>query len=658
MEMAAVAKYAESIVEYLEQGRLRPVLVVREQDDKLVVLDASGREKSVARELVLIRHPERKAQRGNLAEVLAALEAERAQLAAELDLHLLWEVVREQNRAFTAAELAELFFGLRSGAAQAVMLEALFNDRLFFVRRHMEFLPRAPEQVERLRIQYEKARLRSDEYRKLQALVREVIVDGLKPSAADAAPLIDQLSRYLRNPSTRSTELTTILTQAVPEADPAEMAFEIVDRLGAAPDAPRFAVIGGLRMEFSEEARREAAAATPASRSALSDAFAVAIDDEETLEVDDALSCEPTPEGGLRVWTHIALVADFVERGGAMDKEAAARAATVYLPETTVRMLPEEISCGRASLLEGERRPVLTTEVVLSADGELLKSSIFPSEIRVAAQLDYDRADRILAAAAQNGSDPLATTLTRLHAIALHLRDRRRRAGATLFARVEPKVKVHNRTIEIKTIDNSSPSRQLVAEFMVLSNFVAARFASDNQVAIIYRVQPSLGGDIAMQRPRLSLYPEHHAGVGMDRYAQLSSPLRRYADLVLQRQLLAALATPGSFVYRADELLSVLAAMENVEAEGKELERRAKRYWILRYLAENAGGRPLEAAVTREGASAELLAYATRGTLRGAPNLPTGAKIMVELARVDPLRGWLAFNYLGPASDSPRPAAQ
>lgn len=653
--MATASKYPAGLVEYLEEGRLKPALVVREQGEKIVVQDGSGLKKAVARELILVSHPERRVGAERLAEAIAALQEERAQLAAELDLNLLWEVAQEQGRSFTAAELAELFFGRRSSVASSVMLEALFNDRVYFIRRHLEFLARTREQVERLRTQNEKVRMRSEEYRRIQNVIRAVLADGVKPEAEESAPIVEALTRYLKNPSTRSNELSAILTQAVPEADPAETAFEILDRLGAPPPTPRFATIGGLRTGFSAEALREAAEAFPAPREMRESGFAITIDDEETLEVDDALSCEELADGAMRVRIHIALVSDFVKLKGAMDLEAGARAATVYLPEATVLMLPEEISCRRASLIAGEERPTLTTEATLSADGELIHSSIYPARIRIAARLDYDRADRMLDPAAQCSTPP-AATLRQLHQMALKLRERRRRAGAALITRNEAKVKVRGGEIEIKPIDNSSPSRQLVAEFMVLSNYIAARFAAQNAVPLIYRVQTAAVGDPAFQKPRLSLYPEHHAGVALDYYAQLSSPLRRYADLVLQRQLIAALCSPGASVYRAEELLTVVASMESTEAEGKELERRAKRYWILRYLSEHEIGRPLEAQVTREGMSAELSAYAVRGALRGGPNLVTGAKILVEVGRLDPLRGWLNLRYLGPslqAADAP-----
>ena len=651
-DVSSPVKFTGTIIEYLDQGRLKAALVTREQERHLAVIDSAGHEKLVPRDLVLMRHPDRRADRENAAETIAELEHERAELAAELDLELLWQVAQEQSRSFPAAELADLFFGRRSNAAASVMLEALLNDRTYFVRRHMDFLPRTPDQVERLRIQNDRIRARSTDYRKIQKQLRDVLNGAEKPPDDEAAALVEELSRYLKNPFTRSRDMTQMLTQAAPDVDPAEAAFEILERLGVPLRVPRFAFIAGLKDEFGDAVMKEASAVVPGPRAISDGGYAVTVDDEDTVEVDDALSCEALADGGMRVRVHIALVADFVAKGGAMDNEAASRATTVYLPETTIRMLPDPISCRAASLIAGEDRPVMTTDVRLSADGELLDASIYPARIPIMRRLDYDQVDRIL----ESGSsvDETAATVARLNAAAIRLRQRRRTAGAVLVQRREAKVRVHGDDVQITVLDNASPGRTLVAEFMVLSNFIAARYAAANRIPIIYRVQPQMGGDLASMRPRLSLHPEYHAGIGLDFYAQLSSPIRRYADLVLQRQLLGALANRDhdTAIYTVDELLTVLAGAENAEASGRELERRAKRYWILRYLERHALDGPILAYVTREGQSAELADFAVRGTLHGAPTLPNQMPIMVQVSRVDPLRGWLAFDFVGPADEA------
>jgi exoribonuclease-2 len=642
--MQSWGKWSGSIVEYFDRGRFHAGLVIREHDRHVAILDPNGQERLIARNLVMVQHPERRPARDQAAAALATLEAERAALAKELDLNLLWEVTQEQGRSFSASELAELFFGTRAATATSVMLEALLNDRLFFVRRHLEFVARPAEQVERLRLQQDRIRGRSEGTRRAQALLRSALSGATPPRSPESAALAGELSDYLRNPLTRTRELTRLLTSVAPEVDPAEAAFEILEHLGAPPAAPRFALIGGLPSEFSEATRAEAAAIVPAARALAEAGVVITIDDDDTVEIDDGLSCAALPHGGLRVRVHIALVGDFVAKGGAVDREAAARATTVYLPETTIHMLPEVICCERASLVQGATRPVLTTDLNISAAGEIETASIYPSCIRVTRRLDYAAADRMLDTGA--GDPEVVHSLRLLKEMADRLRQRRQMAGAIVVHRREPKVTVRGNDIQVRVLDSQSPARALVAEYMVLSNFVAARFAAEHRIPIIFRVQPEAHGE--PQRPRLSLYPEYHVGVGLDFYAQFSSPIRRYADLVLQRQLLAWLSAERVQAYSVEELLTVLAGAEGAETSARELERRAKRYWILRYLQRHSLDAPLRAVTRREGATAELVDYAIRGSLRAAPNLPDQTPILVQINRLDPLRGQLALDYLRP----------
>jgi exoribonuclease-2 len=650
MSITSNQRLVGTLVEYLDQNRLRPALAVREHDGLLTVLEQNGREKQVKRELVFICHSGHRADHHTFASALDTLNAARAQLAAELDLNLLWEVTREQGRGFSAAELAELYFGQRSTVAEAVVLEALLNDQVYFRRRHFEFLPQDAARVERMLLQQQRNRLRGETSQRLQTAMRELMAGQNLADEEIRELLIGDLRRFLQNPATRSRELTAMLAQVLPDVDPVEASFELLERLNAQPSASRFVAVGGLELEFAQAVLAEAARARAPQRPQIADALVVAIDDEETEEVDDALSCERLPDGSFRVRVFIALVADFVEKSGALDRDAAQRGATVYLPEATVRMLPEQISCDRASLLAGQLRPTLVTEVRLDETGELLEASLYPAQTVVTRRLTYDEVDQILQQAdtASNTSDELGVMLGWLNKLALELQARRRRAGAVLVQRRELKVKVRGETIDVRAVDAGAPARQMVAEFMLLSNFVSARFAADRHLAIIYRVQPSFGPELAAQRPRLSLYPDFHAGIGFEMYAQLSSPIRRYADLALQRQLVAALAFEGAAAYRSDELMGVLANAESAELSAKELERRAKRYWALRYLERHRTARPLLARALRAGASAELLEYPLRGALRGAPPGLREVPVRVGIAKIDPLRGQLVFDYLGP----------
>ena len=189
--------------------------------------------------------------------MLAEIEGERLRLGGELDLKLLWEVVRDQGGSFSAEELAELFFGQRSAIGTTVVLDALLSDRLYFIRRHLEFTPNAPDRVDRIRVQQERTRLRSDENRRAQAFIRDVLNNV--PAAAEQNPaLIEQLRKYLDNAATRGNELTALLTASAPDMVPAETAYEVLERLGLPLRAPRYVLIGGIRTQFSAAVLAEA----------------------------------------------------------------------------------------------------------------------------------------------------------------------------------------------------------------------------------------------------------------------------------------------------------------------------------------------------------------------------------------------------------------
>jgi exoribonuclease II len=154
-------------------------------------------------------------------------------------------------------------------------------------------------------------------------------------------------------------------------------------------------------------------------------------------------------------------------------------------------MLPDAVATVRASLSAGQERHVLTTDAIVSADGELISYTIYPSRIRIAERLTYERADELIAGEA--GSD-IAAMLRRMHELAGRLRERRRTAGALLIQRREPKIKVSaDGEIEISIIDNSSPSRELVAELMVLCNHAAAKYAAERRIPLVAATWPVRG---------------------------------------------------------------------------------------------------------------------------------------------------------------------
>jgi exoribonuclease-2 len=216
--------------------------------------------------------------------------------------------------------------------------------------------------------------------------------------------------------------------------------------------------------------------------------------------------------------------------------------------------------------------------------------------------------------------------------------------------RPELKISVRGAEIQVKRIDPNSPSRLLVSEMMILANALVADFAVLRSTPIIFRTQerrelpPGEAPENealaferlrrTFKRSRLSLTPGLHAGLGLTAYTQASSPIRRFADLVTQRQL-SALIQGRALAYSRDDLLRVLGAAETAESEIRSLEDRASHYWILEHLARTKMSEPLLATVLDSGGGIELQDYYLRAKVSGGP-FRAGQTIEVTIESIDP----------------------
>jgi exoribonuclease-2 len=386
------------------------------------------------------------------------------------------------------------------------------------------------------------------------------------------------------------------------------------------------------------------------------DLGAVSVDDADTVEIDDALTIY---EDGSQyvVGIHIADVSSFIARGDALDTEAFKRASTVYLPTRAVRMLPERLSTDLASLKQGVDRHAFTVEVRFDADFNRLDHRIVLSSINVRERLTYEETDQRI----QSGDRNFAA----LYKIARRLREERDAQGAINFRRPEIKIRVLRKDsgeehIQITTIDPNSASRIVVSEMMVLLNRLAADFAATNSLPIIFRTQEARDAGPApdtssipealaferlrrtFKRSRLSLTPGLHSGLGLTAYTQVSSPIRRYSDLVTQRQF-TALLRGETIPHAREELLRVLAAAEGAELELRSLEERSASYWLLNYLAREKMGVVLNAMVLDKKGIVELDGYYVRGRLPDPGTTEPGGIVQVTIDEIDPLRSELRF---------------
>lgn len=642
------------IVEFLDAEQLRVGYVRKQERDRLHVIDTRGRNVSIHDDRVVIVY--RSASEDEFPAVARQIAEKVAAHQSQIDVDLLWQSVNGTHRDLEPAELAELFFAEDTPEAASAIVRALLEDNLFFKRKGTQFQAKTEEQVSAERTRRNRERERKDFREQASNLIGRLLKnkDGGVPPGAE--PIVDRIHNWLKYRT--GDEVGGLLEEIAGPARARDAAYEILVRAGKAdPRIDRFLVMAGIETEFPpqlEEAARQLTAYvhTPA-RTDFQDLAAFTIDDEDTLEVDDALTVAHA-DGEIVVGIHIADVSAFIRKGDLLDAEAARRSSTIYLPAVSVRMFPERLSTGLMSLNPGEPRPAYTVEVRFDEQGNQLGYRITLSTIKVEKRWSYDQADKALA----SNNAPLET----LHRIATQLQASRAARGAITFRRPEVKIHVDAENIEVHTIDPNSPSRFIVSEMMILANGLSADFASVNALGVIYRTQeprealavedtPAVEALAfeklrkTFKRSRLSLTPGLHSGLGLTAYTQASSPIRRYADLVTQRQFTAILqGTP--IPYGREELLQILAGAESAEQEIRAIEDRSTNYWLLQYLSRYKKDDRLPAVVLDTKGNIELSDYYLRAKITGVSKAAPGATIDVHIESIDPGRGEVRFQPL------------
>ncbi|GAA6734197.1 RNB domain-containing ribonuclease [Thermus oshimai] len=307
---------------------------------------------------------------------------------------------------------------------------------------------------------------------------------------------------------------------------------------------------------------------------------AFAIDDEGSQDPDDAVWAERVGEG-FRLYVHVADVAALVAPGSPLDEEARRRGANLYLPEGTVPMLPEGVTQALGLGLQ-ETSPALTFELLVSEEGELLEERVYPSWVRVQ-RLTYREALE-------------AEGLEALKALSEAFRRRRLAQGAVELALPEVKVRVEGEAIQVLPLPPYE-SRIWVREAMLLAGYAAAHLALREGLPFPFATQEAPARRVegeglsalweqrkALKRAQLKAVPAPHKGLGLPLYAQVTSPLRRYLDLVAHQQLRAWLK--GERPLAQGEILERVGAAEAVADLVREAERKSKLHWTLLYLQE------------------------------------------------------------------------
>jgi len=404
----------------------------------------------------------------------------------------------------------------------------------------------------------------------------------------------------------------------------------------------------GIPTGFSREAEAEAAAAEPptlAGRTDLRQLPLVTIDPPDARDHDDAVYAEPDEDprnaGGWIVWVAIADVAAYVRPGSALDTVARDKANSVYFPDRVEPMLPEVLSAGLCSLREGEPRACLAVRMVFDKAGKKRSHRFHRGLMRSAAKLSYEEAQ----AAIDGRPDERAATL--MGRVLTPLFEAYAVLKAGRDARAPLEIESSERRIHFGADGKiaaivpraSLPAHKLIEEFMIQANVAAAETLEQRRTPLIYRVHdtPSdekitslvdfldtlgikwskgqrptterfdqllaqtRGGphadivnEVVLRSQMQAIYDTDnigHFGLNLDRYAHFTSPIRRYADLVVHRGLIRALGLGDDGLAETDiaRMKDTAERITMAERRAMAAERDATDRYVASFLAERVG---------------------------------------------------------------------
>jgi exoribonuclease-2 len=593
---------------YEEEGGFKVGSILADNDTSLQVEAPHGKRSKVKSSAVLFRF-----DAGGLGEFMGAAQ----KLAEGIDAGFLWECSGQAEFGFDV--LAREYFGRAPQPVESAgLLLRLHGAPMYFYKKGRGRYKAAPPEAL-------KAALASVERKRREAEQRERYVAQLVESKlpAEFAPL---QARLLYNPDRQGIEWKAIEDACERlKTTPARL-FE---RCGALPSPHDYHLGRFLAESFPRGAAYpDMPPPAPPPELPLAEVEAFSIDDAATTEIDDAFSVANLPGGGLRIGIHIAAPALGVAPGSAIDACARERLSTVYFPGSKITMLPEP-AIAAYTLAEGRPCPVLSLYLDLAPDGTVAAQATRVERIRIAANLRHEALEEVFndaALAAGSIEHRYGDELAILWRFATAREQARRGTAAEAEPRAEYSFHIAGDRVRIVRRHRGTPIDRIVSELMILVNGAWGRELAQAGACAIYRVQDR-------GKVRMSTVPSGHEGLGMESYAWASSPLRRYVDLVNQRQLIAlALGAAPPYPAGDERLLAAMRDFEQAHEAYGEFQRQMERYWCLRWLMQE-GVHTVTAGVIREG----LVRFDELPLVARVPSLPAlapGAR--VELAVGEP----------------------
>ncbi len=597
------------IVEYIDQQRIVSAVILSEKKGKLRLLNENSREVNFSEKRlshISTMSLDTDLSKTALVNHLKHVTENRKRLAETINIPELWDILHDEPEEIGLDAMTLFCFDPPLiPDHEAAVVRAFFDDRLYFKTNQFVFTPCTPEQVESKKRQIKEGERREGLIAKGAQWLTLMQSEKISQPTEHPDPGVIEIlkSYYLQGNDSQFTAVAKQMLKKSGLSAP-EQLFNIFVRAGLWDVDENIDLLSmQIPTIFPETVLEQAKKLVlthsnivkDPQRQDLTDIPLITIDGQSTQDYDDAISLENT-ENGYRLGIHIIDVAAYIKSGDPIDIAARYRASSIYMPDDKLPMIPPSLSEDLCSLKEGQIRPGISTLVQMNRFFEILDFKIVPSIIKVHKQMSYTEANLL------NGkNDPI----TSLYKIATLLREKRLKGGGIQITLPEVNVWLEdNKEIRYAKIDRENPSRMLVSEMMILANSLMAQFLADNNTPAVFRSQAPprqrifKGIETALmpnflQRKQLSraiigITPELHAGLGVKAYVTATSPIRRYHDLLTQRQIRSILGIGTA--YSKLELDEILQTVAVPMGNAGRVQGARKRYWLIKHLESMRGG--------------------------------------------------------------------
>ena len=608
---------------YEESGQFKVAAIVQKNDATYQVDTQHGKRTKVKANNVFAEFD------GDMAAFLENAQAQ----AADIDTDLLWEVCGEEE--FTAEAIAEEYFGHAPTKTElAATLIALYAAPMYFYKKAKGVFKAAPEETL-------KQALAAIERKKQQDAQIDAWAEALKRGEMPSEIAAD-LKTILHAPDKQSLTYKAF-TKAADALKTS--AYELAKKTGGITSIPQY-LQDGFEIKYFPKGTGFPDLALPEMPDLpKADVTAFSIDDESTTEVDDALSLTDLGNGTKRLGIHIAAPSLAVKPGDKMEKNIMERLSTVYFPGGKITMLPENWIAA-FSLDAGAYRPAVS--IYFDVDGEFnvgaptckIEAVNIAENLRIQtiephfnAETGLDEAGEMMFAHHQD--------LIWLHQFAVALQKARGKYEPDRAPQYDYSIELDEEgNVSVVRRERGSPIDTLVSEMMILANSTWAQMLDENELPGLFRVQPA-------GKVRMSTKSEPHIGMGVQHYGWFTSPLRRAADYINQKQLLSLIDDTAEPLFQQSdaELFAALRDFDTAYAAYADFQRQMEAYWSLVYLQQQ-GKTELTATILKEDlVRIEGLPLVTRATGIPFDALPK-SQVLLKITELDPEKQFIALNYV------------